>query len=120
LLPKSSKHYIVPTAEKLEVPVGFVEDVINFYYSEVRKSLTEMDHFNIVLDNLGSFKIKKKGLTKLKKKYNNTILKNSGESISQTAIREDTEKKLARVLKIEKILNEERERRKQFLKDKYG
>ena len=55
MLPKNNKHFIKPTADKLDVDVELVEDAVRFFYSEVRKTLVEMKGPNIQIENLGSF-----------------------------------------------------------------
>ena len=47
MLPKSSKHYIQPTADELGLNYELVKDVIDFYYSEVRKNLTSLTKISL-------------------------------------------------------------------------
>ena len=45
MLPKSSKHYILPTAADLNLNPQLVEDVVAFYYSKLRNSLSNLDFY---------------------------------------------------------------------------
>ena len=56
MLPKNSKHYILPTAEEVNIDPQIVEDAISFYYSTLRKALIELKCHYIQVENLGSFK----------------------------------------------------------------
>jgi hypothetical protein len=58
LVPRSHKKFIEPTAQKLGVDPGVVDDVVSFYWSELRRQLTTMSHHNINVYNLGTFHIK--------------------------------------------------------------
>ncbi len=69
MLPKSSKHFIKPTADQLECNLTLVEDAVGFFYQELRRNLVEMKHPNIQVQNLGSFKAKTNELPKLIAKY---------------------------------------------------
>ena len=79
MLPKSSKHFIVPTAENLNVDSQLVEDVISFYYSRIRKTLSSLESPIVRIEHLGSFKVKTKELPKLYNKYKKhlSVLKTS-------------------------------------------
>jgi len=119
LLPKSSKHYIVPTAEDLDISVTLVEDVVAFYYSQVREALTKMSYHRIKVHNLGTFTAKPRKLKKLENKYTSILKKNTGDTYAQMTIRKDVEEKFERVLKLREIMAEEYERKKTFLEKKY-
>lgn len=58
LRPKKAKEFIPKVADQLLLPSSFVEDVIDYYWQEVRKSLSGLKHQRIHLTNLGDFIIK--------------------------------------------------------------
>jgi hypothetical protein len=121
MLPKSSKHYIQPTAEKLGVDAQLVQDVIDFYYSKVRKNLSNLTLHSIRLDNLGTFNVKQKELPKLSKKYTKHLSVLNTDTFQQMQIRKDTEEKLTKVLRLQAILREERKRKdeQKILRNEY-
>ena len=49
MLPKNSKHYIQPVADQLDLKYDLAEDVISFYYNELRKKLTDLEFVNLNL-----------------------------------------------------------------------
>lgn len=118
MLPKNSKHYILPTAEKLDVKPQLVEDLISFYYSKVRAALVNMEHFAIKVENLGTFNVKKKELPKLYAKYSKHLSVLKTDTFRQMQVKKEVESKLARVKKLQEIISEESKRKYEFFKSK--
>lgn len=56
--PQKAKEFVKPTAEELEVSENLVKDLINFYWKEVRNTISNLIHYNVLLVGLGSFRIK--------------------------------------------------------------
>lgn len=120
MLPKNSKHYIVPTAEELELDTTLVEDVVSFYYASLRKALVDLECHQIQVENLGTFKAKEKELPKLVAKYTKHLEVLNPETFQQMQLKKSVENKLEKVMALQQLFNEERERKKQFLENKYG
>lgn len=120
MLPKSSKHFIHPVSEKLNAEQQLVEDVVSFYYSTLRKALSNLDCHFIQVENLGLFKAKANELPKLVHKYEKHLSVLKPETFNQMAIKKDVEIKLERVRNLQSIIDQDKERRKEFLKRKYG
>ena len=60
MLPKSSKHYILPTAADLNLNAQLVEDVVAFYYSKLRNSLSSLEFYKTILLKITSYILKKR------------------------------------------------------------
>lgn len=120
MLPKNSKHYIIPTAEDLTLDSQLVEDVVSFYYLSLRKALSSFACYNIQVENIGSFTVKKQKVPGLIKKYEKHLSVLKTETFNQMAIKKEVEIKLQEVLKLKEMLDEEKQRRKEFLDKKYG
>jgi nucleoid DNA-binding protein len=118
MLPKKSKHFIKPTADKLDCDPQLVDDVINFFYSELRKALIGMEGPTIHVTNLGSFTAMRKSLPRLVAKYQKHLEVLEPETFSQMKTKKAVEAKLNKVLALQKAFDEEWERKQQFLKDK--
>ena len=56
--PKKAKDLIPELAEELVVSLDCAQDIILFYWQEVRKSLSSLKHQRIHITNLGDFTIK--------------------------------------------------------------
>lgn len=114
MLPKSSKHFIVPTAENLNVDSQLVEDVISFYYSRIRKTLSSLESPIVRIEHLGSFKVKTKELPKLYNKYKKHLSVLKTDTFSQMSIKKDIESKLVEVIELQDIIMDEYRRKKEF------
>ena len=56
--PKKAKDFIPEVAKQLSLPQNLIEDVVSYYWQEVRKSLSALKHSRIHITNLGDFTIK--------------------------------------------------------------
>ena len=120
MLPKNSKHDIIPTALDLDLSSELVEDVISFYYSTLRKTLGNLECHNIQVEGLGSFKAKKKELPKLIYKYEKHLSVLNPETFNQMAIKKEVEEKLQAVKKLHDMIIADKTRKQEFLKNKYA
>ena len=118
MLPKKSKHFINPTAKKLDLDPDLVDDVVSFFYSGIRKSLIEMEGPNIQIENLGSFKAKQNELPKLVAKYTKHLDVLKPETFNQMTLMKELQSKLARVLNLQKIIGDEKARKTKFKEQK--
>jgi hypothetical protein len=118
MLPKNSKHYIQPTAEELEEDSQLIEDVVSFYYNKLRSTLTNLEFHNIQVENLGSFKAKPKELPKLFAKYTQHLKVLKTDTFRQMEIKKDVESKLEKVIKLQQVIKEDKERKREFFKNK--
>ena len=120
MIPKSHKLFIKPTAEKLELNEVLVTDVVGFYYSELRKSLNDLESINIKVECLGTFSIKAKELNKLKDRLSGHLkaLENP-ETFNQMRIKKDVTEKFEKVQKASELLESEKLRRKEIKSSRY-
>lgn len=116
MLPKSSKQFLKPTAEELGHEIQVINDVTGFFYTEVRKALTEMRGPIVHVPNLGSFKAKPGELPKLKVKYEKHLTVLQPETFNQMATKKDVENRLERVNNLINLMKSEKERRAEFNK----
>jgi nucleoid DNA-binding protein len=119
LRPKSHKEFIKETADKLDIKESVVSDCVEFFYTNVRKNLANMEHTNVHVQNLGTFKVKKTELDKLYRKYRGhlSILVNP-ETFAQMKIKKTVEEKFEKVKKLYKIINAETIRKNQVKRSK--
>jgi|TARA_R100000988_G_C3960360_1_gene145866 nucleoid DNA-binding protein len=64
LKPKSHKSFFEEVANEVGVHKDVVEDIIGFYYANIRKSLSNLSDTHVSVSNLGTFKLRKKRLEK--------------------------------------------------------
>ena len=97
--PKKSNKLYTEVSEDLNLNEEQVEDIIEFYYKEVRKKLSSLEDIRLNIPGLGHFVIKKVSVDKLVKKYENMVNKYDSQTFSNYH-----NKKLAQA-KLEKLYN---------------
>lgn len=112
--PKKAKELIPAVADKLNLPVKSVEDIVNFYWSEVWNSLTNAENIKVHLTNLGDFNIKHwaldKEIFKLENFSKKTPLKGKQRYITGIKIID----KINIINNLKHLINEENQR-KEFI-----
>lgn len=97
LNPKKSKIVIPIAAEKLGLPEDMVRDAYEFFWSDVRKAITEIRHHRLKIENFGDLEIRKHKIEKLLNK-NKDILKNTDRStFKSSAIYDATSEKIVKL-----------------------
>ena len=113
--PRRAKEFIPIVAEQLSLQSTLVEDVIDYYWEEIRKSLSGLKHQRVHLTNLGDFVIKDwkidDKIAMLEKWEDN----NKQKGIQQITARFKTAEKLFELKEIKKVIGEENQR-KDFIK----
>lgn len=113
MIPKKPALVVKQVAEDMDIPVSTVDDIISFYYKEVRKNLSSLEHLRIDLPGLGNFVIKKKAVDRLSKKYGILMEKYDNQTFSNYHNKKSAESKLERLgkatVKIQEFLNEKKQ-----------
>lgn len=113
--PKKAKEFIPEVAIETSLPEDLIEDIINYYWSEVRKSLSTLKHSRIHITNLGDFTIKH---WKIDEKINYVEKweeKNKLKGLQEITARFKTAETLYDLKNLKKIIEEENQR-KDFIK----
>ena len=71
--PKSHKAFFEEVAKEIGVHKDVVDDLVTFYYSKVRKSLSELEDTHISVANLGTFILRKSKLEKAIKRQKDIL-----------------------------------------------
>ena len=116
--PKKAKTFILPTAKKLNVDSELVESLMDYYWKEVRRSLSELKAPRISIANFGTFRIKSWKLDEQRMKYQYYLDKNPDDlTFSRHRIRTDIEQRVSEIDAV-KIIVKDDAQRKQQIKDK--
>jgi hypothetical protein len=99
MIPKKTEVIIREVAEQHDLPISMVDDIVSFYYKEVRKKLSSLEDIRLNIPGLGHFVIKKVSVDKLVKKYENMVKNYDSQTFSNYH-----NKKLAQA-KLEKLYN---------------
>ena len=107
--PKKTTEFIKPVAEKNEVSEELVQDITSFFWSETRKSLTELKCNNINVTNLGMFKLRHWKIKDMKLKYEKMLKKYTDNSLTfqRFSIIKELNSRLERLNDAEKFVEEE-------------
>lgn len=115
LRPKKAKEFIPKVGDQLSLPTSLVEDIIDFYWQEIRKSLSGLKHQRIHLTNLGDFTIKHWKLDTKITGLENWEESNKQKGMQQITARFKTAENLFDLKNIKKVIEEENQR-KDFIK----
>ena len=113
--PKKSKELLPVVAKELEISEHLVKEITDYYWQEVRKSLSSLKHARIHITNLGDFTIKSwkiDGKIEMLEKFEET---NRQKGLQQMTARFKTVETLFD-LKAIKLLMDEEKQRKDFIK----
>jgi hypothetical protein len=119
LIPKKAKDFIKPTAEELNVPTELVEDLANFFWDEVHRSVNAMAYHRIDVPGLGVFTSKPKKLEEFKLRCEK-ILSREAVTPQEKAIRRDIEDRIGKANGLLKLWEMEQVRRQKKMKKRYG
>ena len=119
MLPKNSKHFIQPTAEELNLDINLVNDIVNFFYEQVKNDLNNLVHPNVHIDSLGTFFVVNKRISPLIERHKKHLEVLTRESFDQISIKKNVEKRYMDLVNLSELINQETKRRKQFFLNKY-
>ncbi len=118
--PKSHKDFKKGIAKEIGIHENVVDDFIAFYYSKLRKNLSELTHPKIFVDGLGTFSIRKNRLKKQikrKKSYLGNVVNNTYSGYEKKLTTQDRIEEMESVLK---MLEEQEVEKKDFKNTRNG
>ena len=115
LNPKKAKTFIPQIAEELSQPVSLIEDLVIFYWQEIRKSLSGLKHNRVHVSNLGDFTIKHWKIDEKIKILEQWEENNKLKGMQELTARFKTAEILYDLKNLKKIIEEE-DQRKEFIK----
>ena len=118
---RSHKEFIKPTAEELDASEILVEDVVEFFYSTLHKMIDSMEHPQIEVVGLGTFKVRPNKLDELiddKKRFLDSM--GTPTTMTKMTIKRNVEVQWERAQNLKEKVEEENKRREEFRKQKYG
>jgi nucleoid DNA-binding protein len=126
LNPKKPEHLIKPTAETTGASTELVQDIVSFYWAEVRKALVDMKGHSVFVESIGTFKVKAWNLELAKDRYQKMINSYKDKQVSNMvtfqrfSIMKDLESRVEKITNVQEMLKKDQDK-KQGVKDKrYG
>ena len=110
--PRKPSYFLKLTAEQLGVSEELVKDIIDMYWEDVRKALSELKHHSIYVVGLGTFKIKHWKLDEKKVEYCRMLASNNGNSFKKMAMKTELEERVEKFMVLQEMLFENNKERK--------
>lgn len=109
MVPKKHKDVLKKTIEENGFDKSFAEDAVSFYWSEIRKNLSNLAHTSIVVRKLGNFNIKTWRVDEFVETYKKFSEKSDAMTFKEAAYKKGMETQYSAFLRIkEDILKEEK------------
>lgn len=116
--PKKVKKIYDVVSEDLNIKKDLVEDLVEFYYKDVRKLLTNLEYPRINVDGLGQFVAKPKAVTGTIDKITKSLDDHDTSTFKAYHNKKAMENKLELLLKLSSKLEQVNNRKEEFLKTK--
>lgn len=114
MIPKKPQKLIKQVAEELDLPLSTVDNIITFYYKEIRKNLSSLEHTKINLIGLGDFVMLNNAVNKLISKHTNLTKSYNRDTFKNYHNLKVSEGKLEKLTKAKEKINEFVEAKKKF------
>lgn len=118
--PKKPKTLITDLYLELDIDKNLVSDIVDFYWLNVRKSITQISYPRIGIENLGSFELKVKSLQNTIDKYQNALNKTDTSNFRKYSKYMAIKNRLEILENSKASILEEKERKKQIKTNRYG
>lgn len=109
MIPKKAKEFKQSVADELNLSEDLVNDVLDFYWERVRKTITALDENTIEILNLGTFKLKAYKIDETIEVYKQIIQRCDGK-FGKYAIKRDYEQRVEKLEKAKATATNEKER----------
>jgi len=120
LNPKKSKILLENLYLDLDLDKNLITDIIDFYWLNVRKSITQVTYPRIGIENLGSFELKIKSLQNTIDKYQNALNKTDTSNFRKYSKYMSIKNRLELLENSKAFMLEEKERKKQIKNNRYA
>ena len=116
--PKKLKVYINKTADDLDLDKTLVEDIISFYWKNVRLSISNLESSSVTISNLGTFKIRSNKINRIKENFERhiSILSKDSMTFDKHTLQKVIKDKLNRLNEIEKEIKYHHKRKEKVRK----
>ena len=116
--PRKAKRIYEIVSEDLNIKKDLVEDLVEFYYKDVRKLLTNLEYPRINIDGLGQFVAKPKVVSTSIDKITKSLDNHDTSTFKAYHNKKGMENKLEQLLKLSSKLEQVNIRKEEFLKTK--
>ncbi len=118
MIPKKSNSLYKEIAEHSTYSENLIQDVVEFYYGELRKTLSNLSHPRINVEGLGHFVAKLGLIKKSIPKYTKSLESHDTSTYGAYYNRKMIENKLSLLIELEHKINLEEIRKAEFKRNK--
>jgi hypothetical protein len=118
MIPKKYNEIYKNLAEDLDIDKNFIADCIEFYYADLRSTLTDLEYLRIYVPGLGNFNIKKGVVERDLKKFKSILEKNNTYTLGGYQYHKRLKGVLGRLEELKIKLSKELEELEEFKKNK--
>tara|TARA_S200002703_G_scaffold49279_3_gene42652 strand:+ start:2856 stop:3239 length:384 start_codon:yes stop_codon:yes gene_type:complete len=118
--PKKARLLYEEVSETEDVPKQLVENLLDFYYKNVRTLLSELYHPRINITGLGLFTARDRAITKAIPKFEKYLENHDTSTYSAYYNKKMLEEKIEFLHSIKEQIEAEKKRKEQFIKEKNG
>ena len=116
--PRKAKRIYEIVSEDLNIKKDLVEDLVEFYYKDVRRLLTDLEYPRINVDGLGQFVAKPKTVTNAIERIDKALQQHDTSTFKAYHNKKAIEHKLDLLLKLNLKLLEQSNKKQEFFKTK--
>jgi len=120
LNPKKPKTLLENLHLDLDLDKSLVLDIVDFYWLNVRKSITQISYPRIGIENLGSFELKIKSLQNTIDKYQNALDKTDTSNFRKYSKYMAIKNRIEVLENSKSVILEEKNRKQQIKINRYG
>ena len=114
MIPKKPSKIYKIVSEDLNIQETLVEDIVQFYYKELRSKISNLSHTRINVEGLGHMLVKFKIVTKAVARYEKGLINHDTSTYNAYHNKKAMEEKLVLLKQIAIKLRQELDERKQF------
>ena len=114
MIPKKPKVIAKQVSEDLDIDQVLVDDITDFFYKEVRNTLSSLEELRVNLPGLGIFQMRKTSVVKMIRKYSAIVKKQSTDTFTNYHNKKLAEDKLEKLIKAKEKIDQLLEEKKKF------
>jgi nucleoid DNA-binding protein len=119
MIPKKSKLLYKDVSEEMNVSENLVDSLIDFYYKELKNTLTNLEHPRVNVEGLGQFVIRKNLVTRSIPKYNKMLENHDTSTFKAYYNKKAIEERVQLLKKMQDLITKDSHRKEIFNQNKH-
>ena len=114
MIPKKAINFCNQVGEELSIDSSLVEDLVEFYYKEVRKLMVNLAYPRLNIEGLGHFVVKENLVKQTIPKLQKSLSEHDTSTFNAYFTKKGKELKLEQLIEVEQKIKEEAKRKEEF------